>query len=284
MEGHWKRKVVYDRFARTRPALVLPDRERHMDNAEFEPRFLLDYLWFGCMILAHQSRVLNEAHAAEADADRRRAYLLAIHTNLIQECEHVAAWLLAFRRWGASRTPLIETLLRYKPGEAYLEACLGGVADGHDLLRVSGIDRDRLVPMYIPRDQFDDRVADLWAGFSYYADQQGERAQLYNKSKHGMVFVSSARVLNAQVNDIGPLALYAHDRHADPIRVAHIGLRDAPDQPGVMARQTRKMAHALGDIILFYLLQEHPASEADVNETLNSRESMLMLPPGDPSW
>ena len=60
-----------------------------MENAEFENRFLLDYyLWFGCTVLAHQSRVLNEAHAAEDNADRRRAYFVSIHTNLIQEGAH----------------------------------------------------------------------------------------------------------------------------------------------------------------------------------------------------
>jgi hypothetical protein len=54
-----------------------------MENAEFERRFLLDYLRFGCMVLAHQSRVLNEAHAAEINPDRRRACFLSIHTNLM---------------------------------------------------------------------------------------------------------------------------------------------------------------------------------------------------------
>ena len=60
-----------------------------MENAEFERRFPLDY-WFGCMVLAHQSRGLNEAHAAEIDPDRRRACFLSIHTNLMSE--HAAGW------------------------------------------------------------------------------------------------------------------------------------------------------------------------------------------------
>jgi hypothetical protein len=54
-----------------------------MENAEFERRFVLDYLWFGCMVLAHQSRVLNDAHAAEINPDRRRACSFPIHTNLM---------------------------------------------------------------------------------------------------------------------------------------------------------------------------------------------------------
>lgn len=54
-----------------------------MESAEFERRFLLDYLWFGCMVLAHQSRVLTEAHVAEIAPDRRRACFLSIHTNLM---------------------------------------------------------------------------------------------------------------------------------------------------------------------------------------------------------
>jgi hypothetical protein len=226
-----------------------------MENAEFEKRFLLDYLWFGCTALAHQSRVLNEAHAAEDNADRRRAYFVSIHTNLIQECEHVAAWLLAFRRWAESRTPLVETLLRYGPGEAYLDARLDGITDGHHLLRVSGIDAARLVPTHIPQEIFDERVVDVWAGLSYYAGQQSDRSQLYNKSKHGMVFLSSAQALNRDADDLGPLAVYARDRRADPIQVSVVGLAYDPDQPRVMARQTLGMAHALGDIILFYLLR-----------------------------
>lgn len=96
----------------------LRENEPIMDHTEFERRFLLDYLWFGRMVLAHQNQVMNEAHRAETDPDRRRAYFLAIHTNLIQECEHVAAWLLAFRRRAETGAEIIETLLRYGPGEA----------------------------------------------------------------------------------------------------------------------------------------------------------------------
>jgi hypothetical protein len=249
-----------------------------MESAEFERGFLLDYLWFGCMVLAHQSRVLNEALVAEIDRDRRRACFLSIHTNLIQECEHVAAWLLAFRRWAESRTPLVETLLRYGPGEAYLDARLDGITDGEHLLRVSGIDVARLVPAHIPQRLFDERVADLWAGLSYYAGQQSDRSQLYNKSKHGMVFFSSSAALNPEAEDLGPLAVYARDRRADPLQVSFVGLTYDPDQPRVMARQTLGMAHALGDIILFYLLQEHPASATDIDRILHTRASMLMLP------
>lgn len=247
-----------------------------MDNADFERRFLLDYLWFGCRVLAHQSRVLNEAHAAESDAERRRAYFLSIHTNLIQECEHVAAWLLAFRQWAESRTPLVETLLRYGPGEAYLDARLVGITDGHHLLSVSGIDAARLVPAHIPQRLFDERVADLWAGLSYYAGQQSDRSQLYNKSKHGMVFFSSAAALNPEDQDLGPLAVYARDRRADPLQVSFVGLTYEPDQPRVMANQTLGMAHALADIILFYLLQEHPVSATEIDGILQTRASMLM--------
>jgi hypothetical protein len=132
---------------------VPPVTGHNMDNAEFERRFLVDYLWFGRMVLAYESRALNEADVSEGDADRRRACFLSIHTNLIHECEHGAAWLLAFRRWSESRTPLVATLLRYGPGEAYLEAQLEGVTDGHHLLRVSGIDGARLVPAHLPQDR-----------------------------------------------------------------------------------------------------------------------------------
>ena len=249
-----------------------------MDNVEFERRFLLDYLWFGRMILAHQARVLNQAHQSEPDADRRRAHFIAVHTVLIQQCEHVAAWLLAFRRWAEDHTFLIETLLRYNPGEAYLQDRLDGLPDGHALLQVSGIDSRRIVPEHIPQDRFDERVVDMWTGFSYYADQQNERAQLYNKSKHGMVFVSSANALNHEAEDLGPLAIYARDRRGDPLQVSYIGLRYDADQPRAMANQTLGLAHALGDLILFFVLQEHPDAEADVVRILYGKTSMLMLP------
>ncbi|MBI2220041.1 MAG: hypothetical protein HYU53_02400 [Acidobacteria bacterium] len=138
-----------------------------MDNTSFERRFLLDYMWFGRMVLAQQARVLNEAHEAESDADRRRAHFISIHTIIIQQCEHVAAWLLAFRRWADSRTFLVETLARYNQGEGRLEGRLRGIANGHDLLRSSGIDHSRLVPSLIPEDRFEERVHDIWVGLSY---------------------------------------------------------------------------------------------------------------------
>jgi len=246
-------------------------------TAAFERKFLLDYLWFGRMVLAHQSRALNDAYVAELDADRRRAFFLAIHSNLLQECEHVAAWLLAFRRWADTQTSLIETLLRYGPGEAYLEARLDGINDGPALLQILGIDAARLVPGHIPRTLFDERVADIWDGLSHYAVQQRERSQLYNKSKHGMMFVSSAAAINPTTPDLGPVALFARDRRADPLEVEFVGLRFESDQPGVTARQTVAMAQALGDIITLYILQEHPGAVADLDAMLRARGSMLML-------
>ena len=108
--------------------------------------------------------------------------------------------------------------------------------------------------------------------------QQNERSQLYNKSKHGMLFVSSAKALNPEADDIGPLALYARDRPAETLQVSYVGLTYEPDQPRVMARQTLGLAHALADVILFYVLQEHPDTEADIDGILRTRESMLMLP------
>ena len=249
-----------------------------MNNSEFERRFLLDYVWFGRMVLAHQNRVLNKAYLEDTDYARRSACFLAMHTNLIQECEHVAAWLLALRRWAEMGTALIETLLRYAPGEAYLEDRLEGIADGHELLRVSGIHRDRIVPQYFPEDLYNERVADIWAGLAYYANQQNDRATLYNKSKHAMMFLSSPKALNPELEDNGPIALYAKDRRAESIQVSYAGLTYDPQQPAIIARQTLGLAHALGDILLFYMLQVHPEAEADINVMLHTRASMLILP------
>ncbi|MGB2714762.1 MAG: AAA domain-containing protein [Vicinamibacterales bacterium] len=38
------------------------------------------------------------------------------------------------------------------------------------------------------------------------------------------------------------------------------------------------MAHALADIILFYLLQEHLVSAPEIDRILQTRASMLMMP------
>jgi hypothetical protein len=93
-----------------------------------------------------------------------------------------------------------------------------------------------------------------------------------------MVFVSSPAALNPELGDPGPLAVYAQDRRADPLHISYVALKYEPDQPRVMARQTLGLAHAMADILLFYLLQEHPSTEAEINRILHDRASMLMLP------
>ena len=49
-------------------------------------------------------------------------------------------------------------------------------------------------------------------------------------------------------------------------------------QPRAMSNQTLGLAHALGDLILFYTLQEHPDAEAEVDSIQHSKWSMLLLP------
>jgi hypothetical protein len=145
---------------------------------EFERKFLLDYMWFGRTILALQSRVLNDAFNTETDDDCKRAYVLAIHTNLMQECEHVAAWLLAFRRFAAAKTPLLDTLLEYQPGDARLKDVLKDVTSPEKIQTVFGITPETFVPSIMPKDAFEARLADIWKGLMYYAEEQKQRLPL----------------------------------------------------------------------------------------------------------
>src|SRR5262249_763158 len=155
-----------------------------------------------------QCRVLNEAHAKETDEDLKRAYTLAIHTNLMQECEHVAAWLLAFRKFAEKKIPLVETLLQYSPGQAKLEDTLIGVTSPDKLLSVFGIVPEKFVPALMPKHRFEERLFDIWKGLVHYAQQQKARLPLYNKSKHGMMYFSSPKVINTEAHDQGPVAIF----------------------------------------------------------------------------
>jgi hypothetical protein len=101
---------------------------------------------------------------------------------------------------------------------------------------------------------------------------------LYNKSKHGMLYVSSPRALNGALEDLGPLAIYAKDRNADPLQISYVGLDYGLEQPRIMANQTKGLAHALGDLIMFYVMQEHPDAVTELDDILRDKDSIIMLP------
>jgi hypothetical protein len=244
----------------------------------FERRFLLDYFWFGRTVLSHQARALHEAHERESDADLRRAYLVAVHTLIMQEYEHVAAWILALRRRADSGTPLLDTLLQYHPGEGTLANALKGLSDGEQLLVHCGIDTSRFVPHPLPPREASSRIADVWRGLEYHAQQQTDRMPLYNKSKHGMVFVSSATAINPEVEDSGPVAVYLKKTEAGLLEPAVIGLRSAKGQTQAMASQLLGLAGALSDLLFFYALQEHEGIWGEIRPLLDDKERMVALP------
>ena len=101
---------------------------------------------------------------------------------------------------------------------------------------------------------------------------------LYNKSKHGMVFVSSATAINPEVDDSGPVAIYMKKTEAGMLEPAVIGLRSAKDQTQAMAHQLLGLAGALSDLLLFYALQEHEGIWGEIRPLLDDKERMVALP------
>lgn len=246
-----------------------------LDDDAFEQKFLLDYLSFGRTILPRQARVLEAAYYRELEPNRRLALLISLHTLLVQQYEHVAAWILGFRERAASQTALIETLLRYGPGEATLEKILADAKNGDELLALCGISRDGIAKAVEDSSIVSVRIAEMWEGLNLSAAEQTQRKELYNKSKHGMVFVRSARVFDHTSDAEGPLALYAEDRRADPIKLIVVGLQESPDQPKVFSNLVCKLADVLGDLIGFYLLQFHPTKEPELRSVIRSLDTSL---------
>lgn len=245
-----------------------------MDLKTYEERFLLDYLWFGNSVLSVESRALEFAHASDGNPDRRRALLLAIHTLLLQQCERCAAWLLALRRWAEAGISPVETILRYGPGEAVLKDVMADVADGSQLLSVCGIDPAKL-PM--APDEVTRRAQSMFEGFAHYSREQGTRAALYNKAKHGMVFYSSLRVLNPSEPDGGPVAMLAKDRRATTITPEYLGILDEEGQAAAISNQVVRLAHVTGDLIAMHLYQQHPESQAKLDRLFAEKSEIMML-------
>jgi hypothetical protein len=234
------------------------------DSAKtFERQFLLDYLWFGRMVLPHQARVILAEYESETDADLRRLHFVAIHTVLLEELEHVAAWILALRGRVTFGTPPLERLMLYSPGEAKLTNALDRLTDGHQLLAACGIEIARFVPRFIPSEELESRVQTVWDRLSVSAAEQIKRLPLYNKSKHGMVFASSPSAIAASQRTDGPMAVYAR-KQGSSCTMSCIGITEGAGQARVMARQTLGLANVLGELLHFYALQEHEGIEAEI--------------------
>jgi hypothetical protein len=241
---------------------VAIEPDRPWLSAEFEKRFILDFIAFGRTIVPRQARRLVADYASAEHEAERDGILICIHTLLVQQYEHVAAWIRAFQRKADSGVPVLESLLTYRPGEADLTAVLAGIDSGDTLAVRCGLSKDALASR-MGAGPVDTRLADMWEGLVHSAPEQLSRKPLYNKAKHGMVFVSGLQIIRADwPADTGPAAIFSLPGRTFSVSVS--GLPRAADQ----ARQTRnvigKLADVLGDLLTLYLMSHHVGAFEDI--------------------
>ncbi len=246
-----------------------------MTEQEMERAFLLDYVWFGRMLGAYQADAIYRAYTTATLSDVRRIHFVNLHAVLMTVHETLAAFLLGMRRRVEKRIGLMETLLRYRPGEADLEEILKDVLDRAAFEACFGIDTVAMVQRGFPERELDKRIADLFKSVKVSAIEQEKRIRAFNKTKHGQVVLSSCAVVAPSLGDIGPAAL---DLLKDPNdSVVPRSLTFAPDEAERFAGIAVRMGAAVGDLTLFYLLSNHDTAFANLSAVVNAKADVLAM-------
>jgi hypothetical protein len=165
-----------------------------------EPQYFVDYCSFSGQAREYVSDSLSAAFWGDPNPIRRRHHLIGLLAQEYAAYEDAAAILKAFLDFGAGVVafPLV-TLMDYRPGEAELDRVLGGykIYDTNSL-----VSRLRVLE-WMPRawqDSFPDIDLEKCIRFSCQFlvqdcrfNQKRYGVAAYNKIKHGLMVVPSAR-------------------------------------------------------------------------------------------
>ncbi|HEU4339676.1 MAG TPA: hypothetical protein VFS19_06370, partial [Planctomycetota bacterium] len=106
------------------------------------------------------------------------------------------------------------------------------------------------------------------------AADQDARIKFYHKTKHGKLIVSSGAVLDPKAGDIGPFAFYVEKGKVKPL-----GLPETKAQAKITFNKCIRIAHAIGDLIVFYLLTEGRVTYSVLVQTIEKRWKVINLNP-----
>ena len=174
-----------------------------------EPQFFADYCKFSGEVREFLSDTLSRAFATDPNDLRRRYHLLSIISLEYAAYEDAAAMIMSFLdyRSGAAAIPL-ERLMEYAPGEAVLDKVLtaNSISTADDLY--NRLDLETWIPtdwpVWFP--QLDLRKALKLVCQFLVSDCRSNQKRLgvaaYNKIKHGLLVVPSARVYSKSMPDV----------------------------------------------------------------------------------
>lgn len=185
-----------------------------------EPQFFADYCKFSGEVREFVSDTLSRAFASDPTDLRRRYHIVSIISLEYAAYEDAAALIMSFLDYRTSGAAIpLERLIKYAPGEAVLDTVFtaNSISTGDDLYQ--RLDLEEWIPsdwaLWFPH--LDLRKALKLACQFLVLDCRNNQKKLgvaaYNKIKHGLLVVPSARVYSSSMPDV-PATIFAN---RDPV-------------------------------------------------------------------
>jgi hypothetical protein len=246
----------------------LPDLPTVLCN--LEPQYFADYISLTGVVRDYVADTLREAFASDPNPTRRRLHLLGLLGQEYAAYEDAAALLKAWLDWRTKTvTSPMETLLKYKPGEARLDRVLSGanIVTGDELYDALGCST-WLPPdwsLWFPSLQLEKtvRLGCQFLAVDCRANQKRFGISAYNKLKHGLLVVPSGQRYEKSLPD-SPAAIFLNANKATnsdkPVFV--YGFPSTDDKLAERELSIHFVGRTLRLLAALYLLHRFPAKVA----------------------
>ena len=240
---------------------------------DMEANFIYDYIFFSAHLRflkaqgnTYRSYTKNQVARAMCLVNLFETYQqsledLAVVTLAVQRRYNSAAECRYQRDFSIIETPLVYTMIHYKPGDANLEDIIASFANDSDLTRGLGlvnIEEINLTFLY-PDIDFRKFYDFFLVGFKSLAEDQDKRLKMFNKIKHGGIVISDGHIFSSTLPKHTPAAIYADPAAFNPNDhplLIH-GFKYADEEFELMKAGVMKISTMIKIMCSIYLCKEY---------------------------
>ena len=246
-----------------------------------DSNFVYNYIFFSAhlrFLKAHE----NKYKSYTKDQVVRAMCFVNLFETYQQSLEDLAAVTLAFqRRYNSTTecryqkdfseiwTPLIYTMIHYKPGDANLKDIIGLFKSDLKLIQGLGLvnaEKISLTSLYSDID-LKKFYKFFLIGFKSLAGDQNKRLKMFNKIKHGGIVVSDGHIFSSTLQNHTPAIVYADPTAFDPNDhplVIH-GFKYADEEFELMIAGVMKISTMIKVMCSIYLCKEYAGEKMTDN-------------------
>ena len=240
---------------------------------DLEPDFIYDYIFFSASLRFMQAQ--DDSYRKYNIKQKAKAMCLVNLLEVYQKSlEDLAVILLSLyrkynpdnkcdfqRKFDVKETPLIFTLINYRPGEASIKNLLGLLGKGEDIIVKLGIKNieDINITLLYPDINFKNFYHFLLSSLEDLGNDQAKRQSIYYKIKHGGVIVSDASFFNNTLTQ-SPAVIYSEPKSVsddDRPLVIH-QLKYTEEEFILMQTGVIKISVIIKVLLSVYLCKEYP--------------------------